>query len=409
MIFAALICAVGFQCCQSNGKGDSGEDTIRQVVSADSLSVLEHEADNWADSVMRTMSLQLRVGQLFMPAVFTSNDQATMALISDYADRLGVGGIVLLKGNVKNAALIADSLSAFAPCPMFVAVDAETGLSMRFADAPDFLWNSQIKSEADTADLYDYGRELARECRLMGINMVLGPVLDVIPQKLPQQGRRVDFLRSFGSDPGRVAMLGVAYSRGIEDGGLISVAKHFPGHGSASADSHKNLAIVDRSLEEVRSVDLFPFRRYVDEGLSAIMVGHIYMKAIDTVSRPAAFSPIVMTDLLRVEMKFRGLILTDAINMHGADGYSSVEAIGAGADIVMAPRNTERAIAEVCDAVERGELRKEIVNDHCHRILKYKFLKGIAGQNRHRSGNASLQRDLHKEAPALRHRLKPAR
>lgn len=401
LLLALLAAAPG---CGPAGKRNPAANS---AASPDSVAMLEARADAWADSVMKGMSLQLRVGQLFMPAVFTSSDAQTLFLISEYADRLGVGGIVLLRGDVESAAHIADSISVLASCPLFIAVDAETGLSMRFSDAPEFLWNSQIDADVDPDALDAYGYELARECRLAGINMVLGPVLDVVPDSLAAyQGAATSRLRSFGNDPGRVALLGVAYASGLERGGVISVAKHFPGHGSASADSHRSLAVVGRPAASLEAVDLLPFRKYVDAGLSAVMVGHIYSVALDSVRRPAAFSPAVMTDLLRGRMKFNGLILTDAVNMQGADGFSPIDAIRAGADIILAPRNTEHEIAALRDSVEEGRLPRSVIDDRCRRILKYKYLKGIYCRRRAAVPGAPLRDQLQREAAPVRSRLK---
>ena len=387
--------------CGGVGKRSADSDSTAVAPAAPSL---EERAAVWADSCVRAMSLQLRVGQLFMPAVFTRTDEATLALISDYADRLGVGGIVLLKGDAASAAGIADSVARLAPAGLFVAVDAETGLSMRFDDAPSFIWNADISGNADTAALYDYGREVARECRLTGINMVLGPVLDVAH---PADSHRQ--LRSFGSDPERVAELGVAYARGLEAGGVISVAKHFPGHGAASADSHIKLARVSSPRDTLLLRDLLPFRRYVDAGLAAVMVGHIYARALDSVERPATFSPNIISGLLRRDLRFSGLVLTDALNMGGASDYTPSDALRAGADIVMAPLRTERAIASVVDDVEKGRLPESIVNEACRRVLYYKYLWGICRSLSpavNKKSAADLRRSLGAGADTVRSRLR---
>ncbi len=337
---------------------------------------LTEEAELWADSVTSTLSLQKRIGQLFMPAVFTTADAGNIALITDYAERLGVGGLVLLKGSAESATEIADTLRIVSPLGLFMAIDAETGLGMRLDDAPEFLWNSEISASADESVMYDYGRELARECRLAGINMVLGPVLDVDISRSDSRKRNG---RTFGNDAARVSKLGIAYSRGIESGGVLSVAKHFPGHGAAKGDSHKGLVTVGRDPLEFSSVDLLPFKEYIASGLSCVMVGHIHVPALDSVVRPASFSPVIVTDLLRNKLGFTGLVLTDAVNMKGAKGYTASEALKAGADIILAPLYTEDSMVEVRDKVERGELPESIITDRCKRVLFYKYLRGIAG------------------------------
>lgn len=145
----------------------------------------------------------------------------------------------------------------------------------------------------------------------------------------------------------------------------MSVAKHFPGHGSPKGDSHRTLPVVDRDLAELDSVDLYPFRQYIDRGLSGVMVGHLAVPALDSVARPAAVSPVVVGDMLRGRLGFRGLVLTDALNMAGASGYGAVDAIMAGADIVVAPADTEVELKALLEAVAKGKLAMETVNERC--------------------------------------------
>lgn len=336
------------------------------------------EAQAWADSVSAGMTLRQKVSQMFMPALYASADYWTLRQVREYADS-SIGGVVLLKGDVRGATAIADTLSGAAGVGAFVAIDAEWGLAMRLADAPQFPDNQSISPGVDDQLMYDYGRELARECRLLGINMVLGPVVDVsVPGGFMRR-------RSYGDDPRRVADLALAYARGLEDGDVVSVAKHFPGHGSVSADSHKGKGVIERSLNEMDSIDLYPFRKWIEQRLSGIMVGHLAVPSIDSEMRPAAMSRTVITDLLRDDLGFSGLVLTDAINMKGAEGLGSAEAIKAGADIIVAPTSTRREIEDVVAAVGSGEIAEETIDAHVRRILFYKYLLGLDRRARRRA------------------------
>lgn len=335
----------------------------------------------WAEAMTDSMSLRERVGQLFMPAVYARSDSYSMRKVCEYASGMHVGGLILLRGDLHSTAAIADTLAAISRdeglgSGMFVALDAETGLGMRLEDAPVFPWNSRLDPKVDERTLFDYGREVARECRLAGINMVLGPVLDV-DRSSPGKRRSTMWLRSLGGDPQRVAELSVAYARGLESGGVISVAKHFPGHGSTSTDTHKSMASITTTDEELWSKDLYPFRRYVESGLSGVIVGHLWVEAVDSVSRPASFSPAVISGLLRGRLGFDGLVLTDALNMEGALGYTATDAIEAGADIILAPADTRREIENVVAAISLGRLSEETVSARCRRILFYKYIFGI--------------------------------
>lgn len=334
---------------------------------------LTESARQWADSVCASLTLRQKVGQLFMPALYASSDEWTSRLIRQYADSC-IGGVVLLKGDSAGVAHLSKILKVRSQIPPFVSIDAEWGLAMRLADAPEFPRNDNISQEADENLMFDYGRELARECRVLGINMVLGPVLDVT------DGSGFMRRRSLGNDPHRVADLSVAYARGLEAGNVISVAKHFPGHGSVSVDSHRSMGIINRSLHEMDSVDLYPFRCWVEQGLSGIMIGHLAVPSIDSGMRPAAVSPTVITDLLRDDMHFNGLVLTDALNMEGANGYTSTDAIEAGADIVLAPNKTFMEIERVVKAVQEGKINENEIDNHVRRILFYKYLLSGGGK-----------------------------
>jgi len=362
------------------------------------VSDMTDDAARWADSVCAALNLRQKVAQLFLPAVFASDDLWTLRRVREYADSC-IGGIVLLKGDTRGASALADSMSAWSRVMPFVAIDAEWGLAMRLADAPGFPANGSISPEADEQLMYDYGRELARECRLIGVDMVLGPVVDVtVPGGLMRR-------RSFGENPRRVADLALAYARGLEDGDVLSVAKHFPGHGSVSADSHERKGVIERSLHEMDSVDLYPFRRWVEQRLSGVMAGHLAVPSIDPDMRPAAVSPTVISDLLRDDLGFTGLVLTDALNMKGAEGYGAADAVMAGADIIVAPASTFNEVESVVQAVISGRITESGIDAHVRRILFYKYLAGASGL-RSRPGRDSVPVSLgSREAEEISGRL----
>lgn len=338
---------------------------------------------------------------LFLPALFSRGDDANLRQIAEYVDSLKVGGVVLLKGTLEGAAIIADTLRARPGAGLFVAVDAENGLRMRFEDAPEFPWNRELGHLSDDQLLYEFGREIARECRAVGINMVLGPVIDVVPG---EGSHGIMRKRSLGSDPRRVADLALAYAKGLEEGNVISVAKHFPGHGSASADSHRALGEIRAGREVIDSVDLYPFRRYAAEGLSGVMVGHLAVAALDSVRRPAVVSPVVMQDILRDRLGFEGLVITDALNMEGAMGVKAWQAIEAGADMVVAPTDTRAEISCMLDAFREGRLSEATLNDRCRRILFYKYLIGLPFRQRITDIGSAVA-EVGAEAPAVQDSL----
>ena len=324
-----------------------------------------------ADSLLTEMTMEERVGQCLMPSLYASADPSTITLLRKYIDDFHVGGIVLLKGNLTAAKEIAE-IGSEAAIPLFIAIDAEWGLGMRLEDAPVYPKNGNIGKEAEDTELFDYGFKIAEECRDVGINMVLGPVVDIAAVDWGVIGKR-----SFGNNPRLVSEFGVAYAKGLESGGVISVAKHFPGHGSTVIDSHRGIAKVKRDISAMDSIDLRPFKDYVNLGLTGIMAGHIQSLALDPDGNAATVSMDMLTSLLRDEMGFKGLVLTDAFDMGGAKGSSVVEALQAGADLILSPLNVENEYYNIIDAVKKGKLDIQVINDRCRRILFYKYLFNI--------------------------------
>jgi len=315
------------------------------------------------------MSVEERVGQLFMPATFTTTDAATVARLRRYVADAKIGGVVFLRGDTASMKTLTTRLSALSRIPLLFAVDAEWGLGMRLTDAESFPHNSEL-GNASERQMYDYGRRVGDDASRLGLNMLLGPVLDVasVPGSVMAD-------RSYGAQPERVAALGAAYSRGVADAGVMPVAKHFPGHGATRADSHRKLPVVHRTRAALDSIDLLPFARYIALGLPAIMAGHVAMPALSGDSTPASVSYAILTGQLRDRMGFRGLIVTDAMNMYALHGMQRpyVATLLAGADIILVPEDTRAAEAEIMQALRDGALTPALVNDRCRRILIHKL------------------------------------
>lgn len=357
-LMTLAVASCGFSGHHREENGDTAQVEIMDLTA---------EAMQWADSVTMRMDTARLGAQVLMPALYASDDLWTVALLQRYA-REGIGGIILLKGTVEEARTLADSMRRVSAVDPFVAIDAEWGLNMRLADAPKFPANGRLSPKVQDQLMYDYGREVARECRQIGINMVLGPVLDVT--------RRDSYVgvRSFGSDPRRVSDLGLAYGKGLSGGGVMPVAKHFPGHGTVRTDSHKGKGVIDGSLQRLDTVDLVPFRAWSAAGMPAVMVGHLAVPAIDSKMLPAAVSSTIISDLLRGDLKFSGLVLTDAMNMLGAEGYTAADALRAGSNLILAPADTHGELAGITESVRRGTLPLDTLRQRVRLILFHKYL-----------------------------------
>lgn len=357
------------------------------------------EAAAWADSVYNTLTERQRVAQLFVPRLDLSYNEAGRARLKQVVNA-GVGGILLGKGTVADyKGLIAYGQSQ-ANIPLLATLDGEWGLAMRVSDAPRFPYNMALGAIHDSSLLREYGREVAAECKAVGINVNFAPVLDVNSNP----SNPVIGYRSFGEDPHRVAALGVAYAQGLEDGGVMSVAKHYPGHGDTSTDSHKTLPKVNHTADYLESVDLLPFQQYIDGGLSGVMVGHLNVPALDSTGTPSSLSHAISTDLLKDKMNFNGLVWTDGLAMKGADTRENncVAALKAGADVLLQPADLMADIAAVTNAVQSGKISQQRLKEACLKVLRYKYALLVANETPKRTNVSGP------EADAVNHKLAAA-
>lgn len=327
----------------------------------------------WVDSVYKSMSFDEKIGQLFMPVVEPNNRYK--AKLNDYIHNQKVGGLLFSKGTLSQQAELINYAQSITKTPLFIAADAEWGLSMRLSDAPDFPKNMVLGAITNDTLLYLYGKEVARQCREMGIHINFAPDIDV--NSNPQNP--VIGTRAFGSDPENVARKGIAYAKGLEDNGVLAVAKHFPGHGDTSEDSHKTLPTIRHSSERLNEVELIPFRKYVEGGLSGIMIGHLNIPALNTNGMPASLSPNIGEKLLKQEMGFGGLIFTDGMAMRGVAKQSdlSVKAILAGNDIILGVPRQANELESVKAAIAKGIISEQLVEEKVRKILSYKYILGV--------------------------------
>lgn len=337
--------------------------------------------ERWVDSVYRSMSDRERVAQLVFPKVVPTRGADSRAVIKRLVSANGVGGLLFTEGTIDQYADMTDYAMSFARDGKGVAplmtFDGEWGLSMRVKNTPRFPHNMGLGAVADPQLIYRYGAEMARECRLLGIQVNFAPVLDVNSNP----SNPVIGYRSFGEDPVKVGRLGEFYSRGLEDGGVQAVGKHFPGHGDTGTDSHKTLPSLNHDLGRLEEVDLKPFKDFIDAGCSGIMTGHIALPALDPSGTPASLSKKISTELLRDKMGFEGLIYTDALGMKGAtvEGRNNaLMALEAGADVLLSPLNPVDDIDFIAAALKSGKLSRKTLEDRCRRVLTYKYALGLS-------------------------------
>lgn len=357
------------------------------------LAQTESEPDRWADSVLATMPLRDRAAQMVWPNIFADyvpDDAPSWRRISSYVTKQKVGGILMSIGSPIEMAVKLNALQKMSVLPLLVGADLETGAGMRarggyfvpngidLGGATVFPAEMAFGAANDTALTYTEGRVTAIEGRALGIHIDFSPVLDV--NNNPENP--VINTRSYGEDPHAVARLGVSFIHGLQANGMVATAKHFPGHGDTETNSHLALPIVNVSRARLDSVELVPFRAAIRAGVGAVMTFHGSMPALDSSGAPATLSPIVVTGLLRNELGFNGLIVSDAMDMKGVtDKYGSTEAIkravAAGVDVLIQPLDVPAAIDAVVDGVTEGRYTETRVSESARRILAMKHRLGI--------------------------------
>lgn len=337
----------------------------------------DKQCQRWVDSLLHKLTLKEKIGQLFIYTIAPVETKRNLTLLRDAVTTYKVGGLLFSGGKLQNQAQLTNTAQKLSKLPLMITFDGEWGLSMRLRGTPVFPRNMVLGCIQDNRLLYEYGREMARQCHELGVQVNFAPVADVnINPHNP-----VINTRSFGENPVQVADKVIAYGSGLEGGGVLSVCKHFPGHGDTDVDSHKALPLLPFTRERLDSVELYPFKEAIRAGLSGMMVGHLQVPVIEPVGGlPSSLSRNVVYGLLTEELAFKGLIFTDALAMKGvSDNVSvSLQALRAGNDMVLAPRNLKNEIETVIEAVEKGEgLTAEDIERKCRKVLTYKYILGL--------------------------------
>ena len=342
----------------------------------------------WADSVLATLSLRDKAAQMVWPWVlgdYTPDDDANFRRIQGLIRDQHLGGLIISVGSPTEIASKLNALQRSSRLPLLVGADLETGAAFRarggyflpnaidLGGATSFPYAMGIGATRDSALAYAMGRATAVEGRAIGIHMAFAPVVDV--NNNPKNP--VISLRSFGENPQLVARLGAALVRGIQENGMLATAKHFPGHGDTEQNSHLELSRVDAPRSRIDSVELVPFRAAVNAGVRGVMTFHGVLPALDTSSLPATLNPRIMTDLLRGDLGFQGLVITDALDMNGVLGKMSMaevtqRAVIAGADVLLMPTDNVAAIDAVVDGVRTGAFPESRIDASVRKLLAAK-------------------------------------
>jgi len=355
----------------------------------------------WVDSVYASLSPDQRLAQLFMVAAWSNRDMKHVRQIDTLVTKYNIGGLIFMQGGPYRQAKLVNYYQSKAKTPILMAIDGEFGLAMRLDSTPQYPRQMTLAAMQDDSMIYYMGRQIARECRSVGIHVNFAPVVDVNNNP----ANPVISMRSFGEDKTAVAKKSYLYMKGLQDERVLACAKHFPGHGDTDKDSHKTLPVISHSALRMDSLELYPFKYLIERGLGSVMVAHMFIPSLDsTKNLPSTLSKAIVSGLLKEKLQFKGLVFTDALNMKGAADYNKpgmldAKALIAGNDVLLFSEDVPKAMEEIKKAIERKEITQEEIDARCKKILKAKFWCGLS-ENPY-SPTRLLEKELKKDIPVI--------
>lgn len=335
-------------------------------------------ASRWVDSVYQQLSLDERIAQLMIVRA-NQPDKPYRTDIAELIEHYNIGGVCFFKGAPKSQVYQSNKWQQKARTPLFISIDAEWGLAMRLGQTVTYPYQMSLGAIQNDEQIYEMGRQIGEQCKRMGIHINFAPVADVNSNP----DNPVIGMRSFGNIPEMVGKKALAYARGLQDMGIITTAKHFPGHGDTQNDSHYTLPILNHNRAHFDSIELKPFKYLIQNGIQGVMTAHLHVPALDdSKNLPSCLSPKIVTGILKNELGFSGLIVTDGLDMKGVtsvqpSGKIELMALQAGNDILLLPENVPLAISTIKVALENGELDPARIEESCKKVLMFKYKAGL--------------------------------
>ena len=352
----------------------SAQKSVNPLLTKDVLS-----QQKWVDSIYNNMDIRQRVGQLFMVRAVSNNNKSNEAEVARLISNHQIGGIIYSTGGPVKQAKLNNRYQALSKVPLLVGMDAEWGLSMRLDSTYAFPYNMTLGAITDNKLVEQMGRQLGEHCKRIGVHFNFAPDVDINTNpKNPIIGNR-----SFGEDRDNVTAKSLAFMKGIQDAGVLANAKHFPGHGDTDTDSHKTLPTINFNAQRIDSIELYPYRKLINEGLSSVMVAHLNVPSLEPkVGTPSSLSKYIITDLLKERLQFDGLIFTDALEMKGVSTFSKpgdidLAAFLAGNDVLLISENVPVAIDKIVAAYEANQITEERLAHSVKKILMAKYKVGL--------------------------------
>jgi len=339
-------------------------------------------ANRWVDSVFNSLSRKQKIAQLMVVRAHSNLGPEHVQTVTEQIKKYKVGGLCFFQGGPARQANLTNYYQSIAKTPLLVTIDGEWGVGMRLDSIINFPRQMMVGAVPDAQVMYEMGRAIGEQCKRLGIQVNLAPVVDI--NNNPQNPVIND--RSFGEDKYKVALFGVQYMKGMQDVGVMATAKHFPGHGDVSVDSHLDLPVINKTRQQLDSLELYPFRQMIKEGVGSMMIAHLYIPSIDTAANQAtSLSYKNVTGLLKNELGFTGLTFTDALEMKGVTkfypaGEASLQSLLAGNDIICLPQDVPGSIKLIRKAIRKGKITKEDFSARVKKVLLAKYNLGLDQQ-----------------------------
>ncbi len=355
-----------------------GFSTIAQNSPVVTPDFLQYKNSKWVDSIMKTLTPDERIAQLIMVAAYSNKGEEHREEILKLIQEQKIGGLIFFQGGPVRQLRLMNEYQAYSKVPLLGAIDAEWGLGMRLDTTISYPFQMALGAIQDESLIYDMGAEIARQIKRSGLHLNFAPVLDVNNNP----NNPVINYRSFGEDKYNVTSKSIAYMKGMQDQNLLTTAKHFPGHGDTDTDSHYALPQINHNRTRLDSLELYPFREVVKAGIGGVMVAHLDIPALDSTGVPSTLSKPIITTLLKEELGFQGLTVTDAMNMKGVTdgnepGIVDKDAILAGNDLLEFTEDVPRAIEEIRKAINAGLISQGEIDRRCRKLLAVKQWVGL--------------------------------
>ncbi|MCL8536690.1 glycoside hydrolase family 3 protein [Chryseobacterium gallinarum] len=358
------------------------------------------KAQQWVDKTYKNLSQDEKLGQLFIVALYTNKGEDYINQVRNIVTQDKIGGLILMQDDAAREINLVNEFQQKSKVPLMIGMDAEWGLYQRIATAHKFPWAMTLGAIQDKNLVYQMSAKIAEDCHRMGINWDFAPVVDVNTNpNNPIIGNR-----SFGSEVSNVISSALSYSNGLQDNNILAAIKHFPGHGDTSTDSHLDLPVVSHSLDRLEAVELAPFKELMDKGIGGVMVAHLYVPSLESGKGiPASVSKNIITGVLKDKLGYKGLIITDALNMGAvANKYKPGEldamAFKAGNDIMLFSQGVSEGKKLIQKAIDKGEIPQSRVEESVKKILLTKYFLGLTQYTpkNPENINADLNNDSHK-------------